>query len=149
MSKGSFKFHWGHGIVLTFISFAAFMSYFYVNMSKEKIDLVGDHYYEDGQKFQEKIHILAETKQLATKIVTTFDAKDKVYVLKVPSKTSNLKVDFFFPGNAANDLHFQYPKVDSLVFIPTHKLVKGKWKVTISYQQLGKSYMEESVIRID
>ncbi len=54
MSKGSFKFHWGHGIVLTFISFAAFMSYFYINMSKEKIDLVGDHYYEDGKNFKKK-----------------------------------------------------------------------------------------------
>ena len=47
-----FKFHWGHGIILTFVLFGAFMAYFYIQMTHQVIELVGDNYYEDGQKFQ-------------------------------------------------------------------------------------------------
>jgi len=149
MSKKSFTFHWGHGIVLTFISFAAFMAYFYVQMSRQKIDLVGDHYYEDGQKFQEKLHTIAQTKLLKTKVEITHDKLEKVLLLHVPGTTKNLKVDLFFPGDASKDKHFTYLSPDSLLVIPIKNISKGKWKVTLTYEQLQKPYMEELPIRVD
>ncbi|MFM7020938.1 MAG: hypothetical protein ACKOXC_09085, partial [Aquirufa sp.] len=50
-------FHWGHGIILTFVFFGTFMAYFYINMSHEKIELVGENYYADGQAYQSKIDL--------------------------------------------------------------------------------------------
>lgn len=52
-NKKPFRFHWGHGIVLTFLAFAAFMSYFYLRMSNEKVELVSENYFEEGQKFDQ------------------------------------------------------------------------------------------------
>lgn len=149
MSKKSFTFHWGHGIVLTFIAFAAFMAYFYVNMSRQKIDLVGDHYYEDGQKFQEKLNILAQTKLLKEKVKVKHDKLEKVLVFQVPASTNNLKVDLFFPGDASKDKHFTFITPDSLLIIPIKNITKGKWKVTLTYEQEKKPYMEELLIRVD
>ncbi len=58
MNKSTNKgFHWGHGIIVTFVLFGAFMAYFYINMTQQVIELVGDNYYEDGQKFQQKIDL--------------------------------------------------------------------------------------------
>lgn len=149
MSKKSFSFHWGHGIVLTFIAFAAFMTYFYVNMSRQKIDLVGDHYYEDGQKFQEKLNILAQTKLLKNKVALKHDRIERVLLLEVPSTTYDLKVDLFFPGDALKDKLFSFPTPDSLLVIPIKELSKGKWKVTLTYHQQKKPYMEEINIQVD
>jgi len=149
MSNRSFKFHWGHGIVLTFIVFAGFMTYFYVNMSRQTIDLVGDHYYEDGQKFQQKLDIIAHTNELKTKVSLELDQTKEIIACKVPGQTKQLKVDFFFPADASKDKHFTFEQPDSLELISTKNLVKGKWKVTISYLKENKPYLQESTIHLD
>ncbi len=148
MSKEKFRFHWGHGIVLTFVLFAAFMAFFYVKMSQQKIDLVGDHYYEDGQKFQEKLNILAETKRAKDKIEIRFNSSNKELIMIMPENTSHLKVDLFFPGDARKDKHFSYPRTEGKLVIPLQMLTKGKWKLTISYKQKGKPYLEEITVQI-
>jgi hypothetical protein len=146
MSK--FSFNWGHGIVLTFIAFAGFMAYFYVNMSRQQIDLVGDHYYEDGQKFQEKLNRMSETQKLPDKVEYMFDAKENSFALKVSGNKTDLKVDFFFPGDAKLDQHFTYAVPSEIITIETQKLHVGKWKIYISWKQDGKEYLEETEIKI-
>ncbi len=149
MSKEKFTFHWGHGIVLTFILFAAFMAYFYVQMSSQKIDLVGDHYYEDGQKFQEKLTRISETKRLKNKVNFTFNPKRNLITLNVPANTNELIVHLFFPGDASKDQHLSFPSPDSNINIPVNKLNKGKWKITFSYFLNGNNYLEEQIFEIN
>lgn len=38
--SSSFQFHWGHGIVLSFVLFILFMAYFYVRMSRENLEII-------------------------------------------------------------------------------------------------------------
>lgn len=143
MSKKPFTFHWGHGIVLTFIAFAAFMSYFYVNMSKEKIDLVGEQYYEDGQKFEQKQQMIQETNQLTDKVSFQIDAVSKQLLLKIPSNTSDIKVDLFFVADASKDQHLHQINPKSFWAIPLMDLPKGNWKITIKWINNKKEYLEE------
>lgn len=138
-------FSWGHGIIVTFVMFGLFMAYFYVNMSKQEIDLVGDHYYEDGQKYQEKIDIQKKTRLLIDKANIDFDSSFRLAKIHFPVGTSQLKVDFYKPANQKEDKHFQINQLkDSVWIMDTRFLTKGPWKTSISWENKGEKYMSES-----
>lgn len=143
MSNKPFKFHWGHGIILTFLAFAAFMSYFYVNMSKEKIDLVGDHYYEDGQKFEQKQRLLQQTNQLPDKVSFQIDNISKQLLLKIPAETSDIKVDLFFMPDASKDQHLHKTNPKNYWAIPLEGLPAGNWRISIKWIHQKKEYLQE------
>jgi nitrogen fixation protein FixH len=145
MNNKNKGFSWGHGIIVTFILFGLFMAYFYVNMSKEEIDLVGDHYYEDGQKYQQKIDIQKKTALLTQKAVINFDINYQLAKINFPVGSNHLKVDFYKPSNQKEDKHFQMsqPK-DSIWIIETPFLSKGPWKTTLSWENKGETYRSET-----
>jgi nitrogen fixation protein FixH len=149
MNNKNKGFTWGHGIIVTFLLFGLFMAYFYVNMSKQEIDLVGDHYYEDGQKFQEKIEIRKKTQLLKNSAEISFDSSYQLAKIQIPIGTSRMKVDFYKPSMQKEDQHFISKELkDSIWIVETSFLSKGPWKVTLSWINKGGSYQSESRILI-
>lgn len=149
MNNKNKGFTWGHGIIVTFLLFGLFMAYFYINMSKQEIDLVGDHYYEDGQKFQEKIDTRKKTQLLKDRAEITFDSNYQLAQIKIPKGTSQMKVDFYKPSTQKEDMHFisKVPK-DSIWILETRFLNKGPWKVTLTWLNQGENYISESRFHI-
>lgn len=144
-----FSFNWGHGIVLTFIFFGAFMAYFYVNMSKENIELVGKNYYADGQEYQKKMNEREQTAALATPVSLEFTDDFKQAKIQFPSSIRKGSLVFYRPSNATLDKTISVnTDTTGIAFISTSFLVKGPWKVSIKWEKDSKNYIEEQRIQI-
>ncbi|RXK52377.1 FixH family protein [Aquirufa rosea] len=145
MSNNTNKtWNWGHAIVGVFILFGAFMAYFYVNMTHEKVELVGDHYYEDGQKFQMKIDQKKEAALLSKKVELQFNAASHEVKLSILPGSHDLKVNFFRPSSASQDKVFSLATPqDSTWTIPGEFLTKGPWKITLEWMISDKKYLTE------
>ncbi|CAM3839561.1 FixH family protein [Aquirufa aurantiipilula] len=141
--------NWGHAIIGVFILFGAFMAYFYVNMTHETIELVGDHYYEDGQKFQKKIDQRKETALLSEKVELQFNPSNKEIKLRIPKGSHDVKVNFFRPSSAAQDKSFSLKSPsDSTWTIAGEFLTKGPWKINIEWMINEKTYLEDQRILV-
>lgn len=144
-----FSFNWGHGIIVTFVLFGAFMAYFYVNMSKESIELVGKNYYADGQAFQKKINEREQTAALTAKASLVFSADFQQAKIQFPTSISTGSLVFYRPSNANLDKTVSVAAdSNGLALIHTPFLVKGPWNVSLSWEKDGKSYIEEQRIQI-
>lgn len=125
------------------------MAYFYVNMTHETIELVGDHYYEDGQKFQKKIDQRKETELLDKKIELAFNQSNKEVKLSIPAGTHDIKVNFFRPSSAAQDKVFTLKETkDSTWTISGDFLVKGPWKISLEWMVADKTYLDDHRILV-
>jgi len=144
-----FNFNWGHGIIVTFVLFGAFMAYFYVNMSKESIELVGKNYYADGQEFQRKINERKQTDDLAEKASIQFADDFKQAKIQFPPSIQKGTLVFYRPSNATLDKTLEITSDSSgLSFIKTDFLIKGPWNVSLQWEKAGKNYVEEQRILI-
>ena len=144
-----FNFNWGHGIIVTFVLFGAFMAYFYVNMSKESIELVGKNYYADGQEFQRKINERKQTEALTEKASIQFANDFKQAKIQLPSSIQKGTIVFYRPSNATLDKTLEITSDSSgLSFIQTDFLIKGPWNVSLQWEKAGKNYVEEQRILI-
>jgi nitrogen fixation protein FixH len=144
-----FNFNWGHGIIVTFVLFGAFMAYFYVNMSKESIELVGKNYYADGQEFQRKINERKQTEALAEKAIIQFAEDFKQAKIQLPSSIQKGTLVFYRPSNATLDRTLIITSDSSgLSFIQTDFLIKGPWNVSLQWEKAGKNYVKEQRILI-
>lgn len=144
-----FSFNWGHGIILTFVLFGAFMAYFYVNMSKESIELVGKNYYADGQAFQQKINEREQTRALAFKATLSFSSDFKLAKIQFPTSVYQGDLVFYRPSNARLDKIISInADTMGMAFIHTSFLVKGPWNVSLTWVKDGKSYIEEQRIHV-
>jgi nitrogen fixation protein FixH len=144
-----FSFNWGHGIIVTFVLFGAFMAYFYVNMSKESIELVGKNYYADGQAFQQKINQRTQTAALASKARLEFAPDYQQTKIQFPDEVTKGLLVFYRPSNASLDKTIEI-SADSagVTYINTDFLVKGPWNVSLKWEKEGKSYLKEQRILI-
>ena len=138
------NFNWGHGIIVTFVLFGAFMAYFYIHMSKESIELVGKNYYADGQAFQEKINEREQTKSLSVKASVEFSADFKQAKIYFPTTVLQGRIVFYRPSNASLDKSLEINSDTSgTAFIQTDFLQKGPWNVSLTWEKDGKKYIEE------
>ncbi len=139
--------HWGHGIILTFVFFAAFMAYFYVYMSQEKIELVGENYYADGQTYQKKINMQNQAIPPEHQISVQRIANDDFLLIQLPQDCESASVQFFRPSNATLDKKIEWESAQGKIWnMLTTFLVPGPWKRTITWQVNGKTYLQEDRI---
>lgn len=144
-----YNFNWGHGIIVTFVLFGAFMAYFYVNMSKESIELVGKNYYADGQAFQKKINEREQTASLSSKAKLEFSADFQQAKIEFPNSVTQAILVFYRPSNASQDKTVSVSSdTAGLALISTAFLVKGPWKVSLSWEKDGKNFIEEQRIQV-
>ncbi|WP_395767923.1 FixH family protein [Aquirufa sp.] len=142
-------YHWGHGIMVTFILFGVFMAYFYINMSNEKIELVGENYYADGQAFQEKMNQENQEIPKQHQVQLKSIANDHYMLIQLPEGCDSANMQFFRPSNARLDKSLTWKKDTNLNWtFSTVFLVEGPWKRTIRWSVEGKSYLQEDRIVI-
>lgn len=144
-----YSFNWGHGIIVTFVLFAAFMAYFYVNMSKESIELVGKNYYADGQAFQQKINEREQTASLSSRVSLEFSTDFQQAKIEFPNSVTKAILVFYRPSNANQDKTLSVSAdTTGLALINTAFLVKGPWMVSLSWEKDGKNFIEEQRIQV-
>jgi len=139
-----FKFHWGHGIIITFILFGGFMAYFYINMTHENIDLVGKQYYQEGQNFQEKINERNGVTHLIEKPIHVFSEDFQSVRMTYPSAIQKISLVFYRPSDSKLDQQINLSKLSGdFQIVNTSFLKKGPWKLSIHWTQNNQKYQEE------
>lgn len=143
-------FHWGHGIILTFVLFGAFMAYFYINMTHQVIELVGDNYYEDGQKFQQKIDLKNQVIPASDTLHVQLLAENTFILVRLPQGIQAANLQFFRPSNSKQDKKIAWSTKDGDAWtIPSDFLTKGPWKYSIAWRVRGHEYLQEIRLMID
>lgn len=151
MNKSNQKgFHWGHGIILTFVLFGAFMAYFYINMTHQVIELVGDNYYEDGQKFQKKLDLKNQKVPTSDTLHVQFFANNKLMFVRLPRGIESAHIQFFRPSNAQQDKTLVWTSKDGEAWkIPSEFLTRGPWKYSVLWSVNGHNYLKEARLLVN
>lgn len=143
------KMNWGSWIVVSFILFAfGTFAMIYISMN-QRVDLVTDDYYEKELRYQDHIEVVRNTNALDGRVSLSF-APSSVTIsypnIDAPSKYSGA-VMFFRPSDKTLD--FSRPvDVDSMYrqTIATERLVRGMWRVKISWNVGEQQYYTEQPI---
>lgn len=135
----SFKFHWGHGIMLFLGFFIIFiMSFVYKTLFVSDYDhvLVSEEYYKDEIGYQKEIDKMNNAAQLKenVKLVTNDQGIEVVF----PSFLDPKKITGFVDLQRSNDVKLDLNKelkLDSLNFlIPADQLKKGVYTVKVVWE---------------
>lgn len=143
--------NWGTWIVISFILFAA-ATFVMVSISmNQSVDLVTENYYEKELQYQDHIDVVKNTNALEGKVTFTF-ASSAVKVtfpgIDAPSKYSGV-ITFFRPSDKTKDFT-QKVNIDSTYSqtIATDKLLKGMWRMKLSWKVGRQHYYTEQPIII-
>jgi hypothetical protein len=132
------------------VLFGAFMAYFYINMTQQVIELVGDNYYEDGQKFQKKIDLRNQPIPVSDTVHIQFLAENTFILVRLPMGIQAASLQFFRPSNSKQDKSIKWQVKDGEAWtIPGGFLTKGPWKYSISWRVREHEYLKESRLLID
>lgn len=135
----SFKFHWGHGIMLFLGVFIIFiMSFVYKTLFVSDYDhvLVSEEYYKDEIGYQKEIDKMNNAAQLKenVKLLSTDQGIEVVF----PSFLDPKKITGFVDLQRSNDVKLDLNKelkLDSLNFlIPADQLKKGVYNVKVVWE---------------
>jgi hypothetical protein len=135
----SFKFHWGHGIMLFLGIFIVFiMSFVYKTLFVSDYDhvLVSDEYYKDEIGYQKEIDKMNNAAQLKenVKLVSTNQGIEVVF----PNFLDPKKISGFVDLQRSNDIKLDLNKeikLDSLtLLIPANQLKKGVYTVKVVWE---------------
>ena len=137
------KLNWGHGILIFFVIFFAWIISFVIFSLGENNDLVTKDYYRQGAEYSLKMEI---------------DKRSAVYKDSVSIQSVNNGVQVLFAASMAADLAEKQiyfyrasdKKYDVTLFVPTgqngviidgNKLIKGRYNVSISWEIDAQKYM--------
>jgi hypothetical protein len=141
------KWDWGKGIVLSFVLFCSFIVWIVVQAFQENIDLVSDTYYLDELAYQTRIDDRTNLHESGLSIA--FEQKDDELILKFPSAfaTATGEVKFYHTSKAIFDKTFPLALNETnKQSISKKELIKGYFKVQVSWAVRDKTYYQEQEI---
>lgn len=140
------KISWGTGIVITIISFMAFILYFVITMSTDKAfshDLVTEEYYKTELKFQDEIDASQNYTDLKEKITIT-KSKEGLLVT-FPSKFNEEKIEgkvfLYRPSNKQLDFEIPISNSKTYLLVPEKRLLDGRWNIKIAWVNNNTNYL--------
>lgn len=141
------KWNWGTGIVVAFILFCGFVISIVVAAFREDFDLVSDTYYQDELVYQQRIDDKANLATSGESI--GLDQKTDEIILKFPEafKGARGEVHFYHPSKAIFDKVFPIALNDANEqVIDKSQLVKGRFKVQMSWEANNETYYQEQEV---
>lgn len=147
------KINWGTSIVIAFVLFASFISYFIIKVqtdSKYDNDLVVEEYYKHDAKFGEEMVRVQNAQDLKSKplITSTFGEINIVFPNLYSPKNIKGKVSLYRPSNKKLDFEIPISLSNSSLLIPKTNLVGGRWDINMEWQYEGKSYLTKETVYI-
>lgn len=139
--------NWGKGIFIAMTLFIGFIVVLATIMMTSKIDLESDDYYKQEIAFEQQIQALENANKLEHKI--DLIQKDEVidFTIPVDLKAEDIQVEFQRPNDKNLDRVFKLTK-GAQNGIPTSALIKGKYKVSISYLVEGNICLQQLDINL-
>ena len=140
------KINWGTGIVIGMGLFIAFIMFMVITMmTDEKYDhqMVTESYYEKGMVYQEEIDAETNARDLSADLLAT--KTEGGWLLTFPEELavneSKGTVALYRPSNEKLDFQLPLELEGNQMLISKEKLVEGLWKLRVSWEMDGKSYL--------
>lgn len=138
--------NWGNRIVLAFVCFAGFIGYMVTRAFQEDFDLVTEDYYAREINYDQKLLKLSNTKSTGRSVVITQET-DHIRV-EFPDKYADGTIEFYHPSRQLFDKTFEINLREGVQRIAKVDLVRGNYRVNISWKADGGDFLQESKIFI-
>jgi hypothetical protein len=150
-SKKSIRINWGTSIVIAFVLFASFISYFIIKVEtspKYENELVVDEYYKHDAHFQEEMVKIQNGHDLAEKPAITETSEGLTIAFPQTFDTSKIKgtVSLYRPSNKKLDFEVPISTSSPTLLIPKSRLVGGLWDITLNWNYEGKDYISKQTL---
>ncbi|RRB06989.1 FixH family protein [Larkinella rosea] len=141
--------NWGKSIVLIFILFAGFISTLVVLMSRQRVDLVRDDYYQNELVYQRQIERIARTQRLGKSVHLTYQPTRQQMAVLLPDSLQTGEVLFYRPSDRTLDFRVRLNANDQRIqIIPATDLKKGFWKAEFSWTDGQSEFFSFSEVSI-
>lgn len=137
------KFNWGHGILVFFVIFFAWIISFVVFSLGENNDLVTTDYYRLGAEYSLKME-MDKRSAVYKDSISIENGINGLQVHLAPSLAEDgyiKKIFFYRPSDKRDDITLLIPSGQQVVFIAADKLLKGRYQVYVSWGEGDHKYM--------
>jgi len=135
--------NWGQAIVLTFILFAGFIGVMVFRMSRQRVDLVRDDYYQTEIAFQQHIDQVTNAKKNPA-VGINYQSDHKQVAFTLPASLSKGQILFYRPSDRRQDFNVSIPaNHPHQQTVSTAALHKGFWRVQLTWSDGQREYYTE------
>lgn len=143
--------NWGWGIGLLYSGFVAMMLVMVVLSSRQDVPLVREDYYEHDLKYNDHIERVSKTKEMGAEVTVKQDAATQTVTLQFPTEMTEITGEVLCFRPSQEGLDFTLPlenlKGNQLTF-RSDKMLKGRWKLKITWQNGGNLFYKELTISV-
>lgn len=134
---------WGKAIPLVFIFFAGFIGTMVFRMSRQRIDLVRDDYYQDEITYQQHIDRVANARQNQPTAMT-YESDKQVIAITLPEALRRGAIHFYRPADRQQDFDVKIPADHTRrQVVSTAHLARGYWRVQFTWSDGRLDYYSE------
>ena len=142
--------NWGKSIVLVFIVFAGFIGTMVYWMTRERIDLVRDDYYQDEIAYQQQIDRVRRTVTNETNMAMSYQPHQQQVSFVLPDSLQKATITFYRPANRQADFNVAITSPHPVrKTVSTAALAKGYWRVQMVWSDGRQDYYQENDLFID
>lgn len=145
------KISWGTGITITIIVFMLISFWLIYFSFSQEVNLVRDDYYQAEVQFDDKLESINRTEQLDEKLLIKLEGKNIKLVFPSNFIKNEITGSIFLyrPSNRESDIQFPI-NLDSTKtqFISTTSMLKGMWKIQVSWNTDSLEYFSEKNIMV-
>ena len=119
--------------------------------SQQDIPLVRKDYYEHDLKYNEHLIRMANNHKLTKNVVVNYDKPNGKITLEFPEEMKKLSGEILVFRPSQEGLDFTLPiekLINNRLIFGTSEMLKGKWKVKISWENNSTTYYKEVALDI-
>lgn len=143
------RMNWGKSIVLVFVLFAGFIGGMVFWMTRQRVDLVREDYYQNEMEYQQQIDRLSNTAKLTTSLDMTYEPNQQKVAFVLPQALRKGEITFYRPADRQQDFRVRIPaEHPNRKVISTARMAKGYWKVQFSWSDGRQEFFSEKELFI-
>ena len=138
--------HWGLGITLVYIAFAAGTVGVVTFAMRQQVDLVSADYYPQSLAHDARMAAVARAGELGDSFAVGTETGSRNVIVKWPSgmRVEAGEITFYRASDARADRHFVVaPGARGRQVVPADDLRRGAWIVQVEWTAEGKSFLAE------
>lgn len=137
--------NWGKSIVLVFVLFAGFIGTLVYLMTRERIDLVRDDYYQDELTYQQHIDRVRQTVLHSAAIALHYQSHQQQICFCLPDSLRQATFTFYRPADRQADFRVDIgTRHATRRMVSTTGMAKGHWRVQMNWSDGHHDYYNEA-----
>ncbi|MDI9339366.1 MAG: FixH family protein [Sediminibacterium sp.] len=142
--------NFGVKITILYLSFVALILTLVFLCHGQKVELVSKDYYAQELAFQNRIDAIKNEKALTNSIRHEINGRNIILMMDSTIQTPDFKgtVNFFRPSDSSKDVQLNLNFNNGTQIIDGSQLIKGAYKLQLSWKSNGIDYFKETVINI-